>query len=160
MRVTFYTLGCKVNQNETGALAQLFEENGYTVVSNEESADVYIVNSCTVTNFGDQKSRKWLRRAKRENPGAVTVLTGCYPQAFPEEAAEIAEADVVTGSATAAPFWPMYRRCWTARPSVWWTSARTKRESGSRNCRWTNLPSTPAPLSRWRTAATAAVPTA
>ncbi len=98
MRVTFYTLGCKVNQNETGALAQLFEENGYTVVANEESADVYIVNSCTVTNFGDQKSRKWLRRAKRENPGAVTVLTGCYPQAFPEEAAEIAEADVVTGS--------------------------------------------------------------
>ena len=52
MRVTFYTLGCKVNQNETGALAQLFEENGYTVVSNEEGADVYIVNSCTVTNFG------------------------------------------------------------------------------------------------------------
>ena len=98
MRVTFYTLGCKVNQNETGALAQLFEESGYTVVSNEEGADVYVVNSCTVTNFGDQKSRKWLRRAKRENPGAVTVLTGCYPQAFPEEAAEIAEADVVTGS--------------------------------------------------------------
>ncbi len=98
MRVTFYTLGCKVNQNETGALAQLFEESGYTVVSNEESADVYVVNSCTVTNFGDQKSRKWLRRAKRENPGAVTVLTGCYPQAFPEEAAAIAEADVVTGS--------------------------------------------------------------
>ena len=98
MRVTFYTLGCKVNQNETGALAQLFEENGYTVVSYEEGADVYIVNSCTVTNFGDQKSRKWLRRAKRENPGAVTVLTGCYPQAFPEEAAKITEADVVTGS--------------------------------------------------------------
>lgn len=98
MRVTFYTLGCKVNQTETGALAQLFEENGYTVVANDETADVYVVNSCTVTNFGDQKSRKWLRRAKRENPGAVTVLTGCYPQAFPEEAAAIAEADVVTGS--------------------------------------------------------------
>ena len=98
MRVTFYTLGCKVNQNETGALAQLFEENGYTVVPNEEAAYVYVVNSCTVTNFGDQKSRKWLRRAKRENPGAVTVLTGCYPQAFPKEAAEIQEADVVTGS--------------------------------------------------------------
>lgn len=98
MRVTFYTLGCKVNQNETGALAQLFAENGYTVVPNSEPADVYIVNSCTVTNFGDQKSRKWLRRAKRENPGAVTVLTGCYPQAFPEEAAAITEADVITGS--------------------------------------------------------------
>ena len=98
MRVTFYTLGCKVNQNETGALAQLFEENGYTVVSNEEGADVYIVNSSTVTNLGDQKSSKWLRRAKRENPGAVTVLTGCYPQAFPEEAAQFMEADLVCGN--------------------------------------------------------------
>ena len=98
MRVTFYTLGCKVNQTETGALAQLFEENGYTVVPGGEAADVYVVNSCTVTNFGDQKSRKWLRRAKRENPGSVTVLTGCYPQAFPKEAAAISEADVVTGS--------------------------------------------------------------
>ena len=87
-----------MNQNETGALAQLFEHSGYTVVPSGEPADVYVVNSCTVTNFGDQKSRKWLRRAKRENPGAVTVLTGCYPQAFPEEAAAIAEADVVTGS--------------------------------------------------------------
>ena len=84
MRVTFYTLGCKVNQNETGALAQLFEENGYTVVSNE-LADVYVINSCTVTNFGDQKSRKWLRRAKRENPGAVTVLTGCYRRPSPRK---------------------------------------------------------------------------
>ena len=98
MRVTFYTLGCKVNQTESGALAQLFEENGYTVVPGGEAADVYVVNSCTVTNFGDQKSRKWLRRAKRENPGSVTVLTGCYPQAFPKEAAAISEADVVTGS--------------------------------------------------------------
>ena len=98
MRVSFYTLGCKVNQNETGALAQLFEANGYTIVPTGETADVYVVNSCTVTNFGDQKSRKWLRRAKRENPGAVTVLTGCYPQAFPQQAAEIAEADVITGS--------------------------------------------------------------
>ena len=54
--------------------------------------------SCTVTNFGDQKSRKWLRRAKRENPGAETVLTGCYPQAFPEEAAQFMEADLVCGN--------------------------------------------------------------
>ena len=63
-----------------------------------EEADVFVVNSCTVTNFGDQKSRKWLRRAKRENPGAVTVLTGCYPQAFPEEAAQFMEADLVCGN--------------------------------------------------------------
>lgn len=98
MRVSFYTLGCKVNQNETGALERLFSQNGYTLASPNEEADVYIVNSCTVTAGGDKKSRQWLRRAKRSNPGAVTVLTGCYPQAFPEEAAELTEADVVMGN--------------------------------------------------------------
>ena len=98
MRVCFYTLGCKVNLNETEALEQLFEKNGFTVVPEGQPADVYIVNSCTVTNFGDQKSRKWLRHAKRENPGAVTVLTGCYPQAFPEQAAGLLEADLVCGN--------------------------------------------------------------
>ncbi len=98
MRVCFYTLGCKVNLNETEALEQLFRRNGFTIVPEGEAADVFIVNSCTVTNFGDQKSRKWLRRAKRENPGAVTVLTGCYPQAFPEEAGQFMEADLVCGN--------------------------------------------------------------
>ena len=98
MRVCFYTLGCKVNLNETEALEQLFERHGFTVVPDGQPADVYIVNSCTVTNFGDQKSRKWLRQAKRNNPGAVTVLTGCYPQAFPEAAARLQEADLVCGN--------------------------------------------------------------
>lgn len=98
MRVCFYTLGCKVNLNETGALEQMFRGAGFTIVPEGEQADVFVVNSCTVTNFGDQKSRKWLRRAKRENPGAVTVLTGCYPQAFPEEAAQFMEADLVCGN--------------------------------------------------------------
>ena len=98
MRVCFYTLGCKVNLNETGALEQMFRSAGFTIVPEGEEADVFVVNSCTVTNFGDQKSRKWLRRAKRENPGAVTVLTGCYPQAFPEEAAQFIEADLVCGN--------------------------------------------------------------
>lgn len=102
MKVSFYTLGCKVNQNETGALAQLFYENGFEVVTGAEQADVYVVNSCTVTAGGDKKSRQWLRRCKRENPGAVTVLTGCYPQAFPEEAAGVTEADVVTGASARA----------------------------------------------------------
>ena len=99
MRVSFYTLGCKVNQNETGALAQLFRQNGYTLAGPDEEADVFVVNSCTVTAGGDKKSRQWLRRAKRQYPGAVTVLTGCYPQAFPEEAAAVMEADVVMGNA-------------------------------------------------------------
>ena len=98
MRVCFYTLGCKVNLNETGALENLFRQAGYTIVPEGGEADVYIVNSCTVTNFGDQKSRKWLRRQKRDHPGAVTVLTGCYPQAFPEEAAACTEADLVCGN--------------------------------------------------------------
>lgn len=160
MRVTFYTLGCKVNQNETGALAQLFEENGYTVVSNEEGADVYIVNSCTVTNFGDQKSRKWLRRAKRENPGAVTVLTGCYPQAFPDEAAEIAEADVVTGSGNRHAILTDVQKVLNGEEER--VVDIRPHEKGERfeELPWISLPSTPAPLSRSRTAATAAAPTA
>ena len=87
MRVCFYTLGCKVNLNETGALEQLFRANGFTVVPDGEPADVFIVNSCTVTNFGAQKSRKWLRRAKRDNPGAGTLQTGCSPRAIPADAA-------------------------------------------------------------------------
>ncbi|WP_367925380.1 tRNA (N(6)-L-threonylcarbamoyladenosine(37)-C(2))-methylthiotransferase MtaB [uncultured Ruthenibacterium sp.] len=98
MKIAFYTLGCKVNQNETGALMQLFCENGFSLAAPTEEADVYVVNSCTVTSGGDKKSRQWLRRAKRQNPEAVTVLTGCYPQAFPEEAAGATEADVITGS--------------------------------------------------------------
>ena len=98
MKASFYTLGCKVNQNETGALQQLFFENGFEIVGPDDAADVYLVNSCTVTSGGDKKSRQWLRRCKRENPGAVTILTGCYPQAFPEEAAAVLEADVVTGT--------------------------------------------------------------
>ncbi len=98
LRASFYTLGCKVNQNETGALQQLFFENGFEIVGPGDAADVYVVNSCTVTAGGDKKSRQWLRRCKRENPGAVTVLTGCYPQAFPQEAQAAAEADVVTGT--------------------------------------------------------------
>lgn len=97
MRVSFYTLGCKVNQNETAALERLFLRQGYTLAKDGE-ADVYVVNSCTVTAEGDKKSRQWLRRAKRKNPGAVTVLAGCYPQAFPEKAAALAEADVVVGN--------------------------------------------------------------
>lgn len=98
MKAAFYTLGCKVNQNETSALEQLFAAAGYTIVPPTETADVYVVNSCTVTAGGDARSRQWLRRARRENPAAVTVLTGCFPQAFPQNAC-IPEADVITGTA-------------------------------------------------------------
>lgn len=98
MKVSFYTLGCKVNQHETGAMQQLFLNAGYTLASEGEAADVYVVNSCTVTAGGDRKSRQWLRRCKRANPAAVTVLTGCMPQAFPQLGAQTMEADIVTGA--------------------------------------------------------------
>lgn len=97
MRAAFYTLGCKVNQNETAALQRMFAAAGYEIVAATQMADVYVVNSCTVTAAGDAKSRQWLRRAKRENPAAITVLTGCYPQAAPSAAA-LPPADIITGT--------------------------------------------------------------
>lgn len=97
MKAAFYTLGCKVNQYETQILIQQFAREGFDIVEPRESADVYVVNSCTVTSTGDKKTRQVLRRFRRQNPGAVIALTGCYPQAFPQEAAGLPEADVVTG---------------------------------------------------------------
>jgi len=94
----FFTLGCKVNQYETAALKQQFFEAGFEIVEPDNTADVYVVNSCTVTAGGDKKSRQALRRMRRQNPGAVICLCGCFPQAFPEDAAEIPEADIITGS--------------------------------------------------------------
>ncbi len=98
MKVCFFTLGCKVNQHETGAMQELFRRRGYTICRDDEPADIYIVNSCTVTAVGDKKSLQWLRRAKRSNPQAITVLTGCYPQAYPGQAAA-APADIIVGNA-------------------------------------------------------------
>ena len=97
-RIALMTVGCKVNQYETEVLAELFRAKGYEVVPPDGEADVCLLNSCTVTSTGDQKTRQLLRRMKKKNPNAIGVLTGCYPQAFPKEAAAISEADVVTGS--------------------------------------------------------------
>lgn len=98
MRAAFYTLGCKVNQYETAVLQQQFAAAGFDIVGPDTDAEVYVVNSCTVTAEGDRKSRQMLRRFKRRNPAAVAVLTGCFPQAFPDIAERIPEADVITGS--------------------------------------------------------------
>ena len=95
--IALMTVGCKVNQYETEVLTELFRKEGYEIVPADGPADVYLLNSCTVTATGDQKTRQLLRRMKRQNPSAVAVLTGCYPQAFPEAAAQIPEADIVTG---------------------------------------------------------------
>lgn len=98
MRIAFATLGCKVNQYETENLMELFLSDGFDVVEPQEEADVYVVNSCTVTSSGDKKSRQLLRRLKKQNPAAKVALTGCFPQAFPDAAELIPEADIITGS--------------------------------------------------------------
>ena len=98
MRAAFFTLGCKVNQYETSILEQQFAAAGFDIVDCDDTADVYIVNSCTVTASGDKKTRQMTRRFKRQNPNAIVAMTGCYPQAFPQKAAEVAEADIITGN--------------------------------------------------------------
>ncbi len=98
MKICFYTLGCKVNQQESAALMTMFRKAGHEVVGEGEKADVYIVNSCTVTLSGDRKSIQWIRRARRANPGRVVVLCGCMPQAFPQKAIDVREADIIIGS--------------------------------------------------------------
>ncbi len=98
MKIAFYTLGCKVNQYETNWLSEKAENNGFTVVSHNEEADVYVVNSCTVTGESDRKTRQTVRRFKRSHPDSIVVLTGCMPQAFPEDAKKLTEADIVLGN--------------------------------------------------------------
>lgn len=98
MKVAFYTLGCKVNQYETQALETLFTENGFELVNFTEYADVYIINTCTVTAMSDKKSRNAARRAKQKNPNAILVVCGCYAQVEPDEVKELCGADIVVGS--------------------------------------------------------------
>lgn len=97
--VAFHTLGCKVNSYETEAIWQLFKTNGYHRVDFEQdTADVYVINTCTVTNTGDKKSRQVIRRAIRRNPEAIVAVTGCYAQTSPNEIAEIPGVDIVVGT--------------------------------------------------------------
>lgn len=95
MKAAFYTLGCKVNQYETEYMAELLRNAGFEIVKENDEADYYIVNSCTVTATADQKTRKSIRKFKRNHPNSTVILTGCMPQAFPEEANELLEADIV-----------------------------------------------------------------
>lgn len=96
--VAFHTLGCKVNQYETEGIWQSFKEQGYDRVDFEAIADIYVINTCTVTNTGDKKSRQVIRRAIRKNPEAVVCVTGCYAQVSPGEVMEIPGVDVVVGT--------------------------------------------------------------
>ncbi|MFD1677804.1 tRNA (N(6)-L-threonylcarbamoyladenosine(37)-C(2))-methylthiotransferase MtaB [Alicyclobacillus fodiniaquatilis] len=96
--VAFHTLGCKVNFYDTEGIWQVFKHNGYTQVPFEDKADVYVINTCTVTHSGDKKSRQMIRRAIRTNPDAVVAVTGCYAQIAPEEIAKIEGVDLVIGN--------------------------------------------------------------
>ncbi|MBA9025487.1 tRNA (N(6)-L-threonylcarbamoyladenosine(37)-C(2))-methylthiotransferase MtaB [Peribacillus huizhouensis] len=96
--VAFHTLGCKVNHYETEAIWQLFKNDGYERVEYETNADVYVINTCTVTNTGDKKSRQVIRRAIRKNPDAVIAVTGCYAQTSPAEIMAIPGVDIVVGT--------------------------------------------------------------
>ena len=97
-KVAFCSLGCKVNQYETNAMAQKFIEHGYEVVEFDEYADVYIVNTCTVTNMSDRKSRHSLRRVKEKNPSAIIAAVGCYAQVAKDELKKIPEIDLIIGN--------------------------------------------------------------
>ena len=97
-KAAFYTLGCKVNQYETEAMAELFASAGYEISDFSEKSDVYVINTCSVTNMGDRKSRQIIRRAKKTNPDAIIAVTGCYAQTSPDEVLSIDGVNIVIGT--------------------------------------------------------------
>ncbi len=99
MKAGIATLGCKVNQYESQVMMDMLCAHGFEPIDDGQQADVFIVNSCTVTGTSDKKVRQTVRRARREHPDAVMILTGCMPQAFPKECESIEEADIVIGNA-------------------------------------------------------------
>lgn len=98
MKVFFHTLGCKVNQYETQEMREQLNKNGYTVTESEDDADIFVINSCTVTSESDRKTRQCVRHYKKKHPESTVVLTGCMPQSFPEMAEKLLEADIVLGN--------------------------------------------------------------
>ena len=114
MTVAFYTLGCKVNQYETQALEQLFTGRGHTLVPFEGEADVYIINTCTVTAVSDKKSRQVVRQARKRAPDAVVALCGCYPQTHPQDMKDL-PVDLVAGTGDRLEFVELVERAWAER---------------------------------------------
>ncbi|CAG7840080.1 RNA modification enzyme MiaB [Clostridium novyi B str. ATCC 27606] len=98
MKVAFATLGCRVNVYESEAMAEKFLKSGYEVVQFDEVADVYVINTCTVTNMSDKKSRQMISRAKRKNPESIIAAVGCYTQIAPDKVKEIGDVDVILGT--------------------------------------------------------------
>lgn len=98
MKISFHTLGCKVNQYETQALKEKFVQRGYEITEDGEFADIYVINTCTVTGLSDRKSRQYIRRVKKINPNSITAVIGCYAQVSPEEARSIEGVNIVAGT--------------------------------------------------------------
>lgn len=98
MKIYFHTLGCKVNQYETQEMREMAQIGGYFVTEDESEADIFVVNSCTVTSESDRKTRQSVRHFKKKYPSSTVVLTGCMPQSFPEMAEKLIEADIVLGN--------------------------------------------------------------
>lgn len=98
MKIAFHTLGCKVNQYETEAMKEQFSTSGHQIVGEEDFADAYVINTCTVTNLADRKSRQYIRKMKRVNPDAVVAVTGCYAQVSPDEVSKIEGVNIVAGT--------------------------------------------------------------
>lgn len=109
MNVKLYTLGCKVNQYETEEITQALEREGFSVTTDDKQADVFVVNSCTVTAESDRKTRQLVRKLKRNFPESTVVLTGCMPQAFPEKTETLTQADVVLGNRTSTQLVPLLK---------------------------------------------------
>lgn len=97
-KIAFYTLGCKVNQADTASMEEIFRQAGYEIVDFVGQADVYLINTCVVTNTGQRKSRQIINRVVRRHPLSLTVVTGCYPQTAPEEVRAIEGVDVIIGN--------------------------------------------------------------
>lgn len=99
MKVKFITLGCKTNYYESQAMSELFRQKGYEIIDGKEPSDIYVINTCTVTGTGAQKSRQHIRRAKKENPNSIIAVTGCFAQTEPEAVSSIDGVDIVIGTA-------------------------------------------------------------
>ena len=152
-RVAFHTLGCKVNFHDTEGVASLFRRSGYRVVDFDDLADVYVINTCSVTNTGAKKSRQSIRKAVSQNPRAVVVAMGCYAQYAPDEVGAIPGVDIVIGTHRRAELVEMVQEVMqTGRPSGRW---RRSLKCGSlRSFPHSTLKVAPGRRSRSKTAAT------
>ena len=110
--VALHNLGCKVNAYELEAIQQLLEDRGYEIVPFAPGADVYIINTCTVTNIADRKSRQMLHKAKKMNPDAVVVACGCYVQAAGEKLEEDTAIDLIIGNNKKKILWIFWKTFW------------------------------------------------